>query len=684
MSVSWLCKKNIKFEKIEEIMKESFDSNHLTNDGPLVRRLENYIRKEFKISDQKAVIAVVNATAGLHTIVNTFNSFYDKKIQWVTQSFTFPSSAQGPLQDVIICDINEDFSLNIEEVDVDLINGIIVTNVFGQLVDIDKYVRFCKENDLFLIFDNAACPLSYYNSVNSSNYGNAAIISFHHTKPLGFGEGGAIIIDKNYESVARSMVNFGIGDRGSWSKFGSNSKMSDISAAFILQYMIDNKDSIVEHHQNLYKHARKRFESSNIKLLDHFGDPDHFPSCICVLINNSEDIIKYFNNTTIQCRKYYIPLKSLPHAQRLYKNMICIPCHIDVNVKQLDYVIDKILNFNELSVYSYEESLNLEIDWPDIYFTPEYGKLCQIHDNCKWECAVYANGLIIYTYMKRSVLVGNVEYYDLISPYGYSGIWYDDKKVSFETLHKFFNKFREIAENRRYICELIKFSPYIVDEKQILAISGNVDNMNHYKNTYGIKMSNTNYESYYQSRKSSHKNEVNKSLKDGYSFQIKKFETGDIDEFKKIYDLTMDKNNSNDYYYFSKEYFHHLCNLECYIAYVRNSSYDLVSSSLFLKHKNLLHYHLSGKETNERSGTHFLLNNVIKWAFNNDIDMVHLGGGVKVNDGLEKFKRRISNCDFKYYIGNNIFNNDVYNRLSEDITTNSDFFPKYRQKNIDL
>jgi len=55
-----------------------------------------------------------------------------------------------------------------------------------------------------------------------------------------------------------------------------------------------------------------------------------------------------------------------------------------------------------------------------------------------------------------------------------------------------------------------------------------------------------------------------------------------------------------------------------------------------------------------------------------------------VNDGLEKFERRISNCDFKYYIGNNIFNNDVYNRLSEDITTNSDFFPKYRQKNIDL
>ena len=31
--------------------------------------------------------------------------------------------------------------------------------------------------------------------------GDGSIISFHHTKPLGFGEGGAIIVDKNMKNL---------------------------------------------------------------------------------------------------------------------------------------------------------------------------------------------------------------------------------------------------------------------------------------------------------------------------------------------------------------------------------------------------------------------------------------------------------------------------------------------------
>jgi dTDP-4-amino-4,6-dideoxygalactose transaminase len=45
---------------------------------------------------------------------------------------------------------------------------------------------------------------------NSCNLGNASFISLHHTKPIGFGEGGLVIIDKEYEESVRIACNFGL------------------------------------------------------------------------------------------------------------------------------------------------------------------------------------------------------------------------------------------------------------------------------------------------------------------------------------------------------------------------------------------------------------------------------------------------------------------------------------------
>ena len=86
----------------------------------------------------------------------------------------------------------------------------IVTNIFGNVVDIQKYESFCRENNKFLIFDNAATGYTEYKGKNCLNFGIGCTISFHHTKPFGFGEGGAIIVDKKYEKSIRCLNNFGI------------------------------------------------------------------------------------------------------------------------------------------------------------------------------------------------------------------------------------------------------------------------------------------------------------------------------------------------------------------------------------------------------------------------------------------------------------------------------------------
>ena len=97
-----------------------------------------------------------------------------------------------------IVDIDEGGGLDLSKVPADS-DGIIVTNIFGNVVDIDKYVEWAEKNKKFLVFDNAATAYTFYKGKNSCNYGSGSILSFHHTKPFGFGEGGCIVIDKKYE-----------------------------------------------------------------------------------------------------------------------------------------------------------------------------------------------------------------------------------------------------------------------------------------------------------------------------------------------------------------------------------------------------------------------------------------------------------------------------------------------------
>ena len=161
MSINWVPKKNINFNKIKILLKKSLEQNQFTNYGPNVKLLENIIRKKLQIDDNKSVIVVSNGSVALHSLTSSINYFHKTELNWATQSFTFPPSAQGTLKNVKIVDIDKDGGLNLNDLD-ESINGIIVTNIFGNIVDIEKYENWAKKNNKFLIFDNAATPYTFY------------------------------------------------------------------------------------------------------------------------------------------------------------------------------------------------------------------------------------------------------------------------------------------------------------------------------------------------------------------------------------------------------------------------------------------------------------------------------------------------------------------------------------------
>jgi dTDP-4-amino-4,6-dideoxygalactose transaminase len=340
--MKWISKKDVDNDIVNNLLTIPLEANQFTNGGVNVKLLENFVKTKLNIDDSKSIIVVTNGSVALHSLTSGIEYYEKNKINWATQAFTFPPSAQSNLSKVKIIDIDKDGGLDITKVD-SSINGLIVTNIFGNVVDIEKYETFCRENNKFLIFDNAATGYTEYKGKNSLNYGTGCTISFHHTKPFGFGEGGAIIVDKKYEKSIRCLNNFGIGlTEKYWVPEGNNNKMSEISAIYILQYLKRNVDTIINKHNELYLYFQEQMikhKTTHFKLFPSFHDGIIAPSCFCILFDNYDDKVREkLVENNIQARKYYHPLDNSKIANEIYDKILCIPCNVDMNRNDVDKI----------------------------------------------------------------------------------------------------------------------------------------------------------------------------------------------------------------------------------------------------------------------------------------------------------------------------------------------------------
>src|SRR3989304_7937768 len=133
--IKWLSHKKIDWNLIKTIMHNCEITNQYTNNGPIISKLEDFIRTNFKIDDSKSVIVCSNGTTAIHALVSGLNIQYKRELMFVTQSFTFPSSNQGPLKNSIIVDIDVNGGLDLEKLIGIEFDGIIVTNILGNVTN---------------------------------------------------------------------------------------------------------------------------------------------------------------------------------------------------------------------------------------------------------------------------------------------------------------------------------------------------------------------------------------------------------------------------------------------------------------------------------------------------------------------------------------------------------------------
>lgn len=324
----------------------------------------------------------------------------------------------------------------------------------------------------------------------------------------------------------------------------------------------------------------------------------------------------------------------------------------------------------------------------DIYFAYDYFNLFVTTYHTKPEGILWEDDFIeiFWTHLVRDInkieYFKNTNYFDLVTPYGYGGPLIVIKQNNIKEVKKstfnFFKEYSNLMNNKNRISEFIRFHPLF-------------RNCELFKEVFPVKYSNQvvaidltqEYEDIWKNMAKNTRYYTRKALKEFENNDITKTPSeSKINEFVKLYNSTMAKNYASRKYYFSRDFIENHFKSNCLYIECKDNKGETGAISLFLKGKDIMHYHLSATNYNfKNSPSRAVIWYAIEWAKENGLKWFHLGGGVGKEDNLFQFKKGFSNTYFKFYMGQIIHNNEVYQKLTSfnpNTERDPNFFPNYR------
>ena len=300
-----------------------------------------------------------------------------------------------------------------------------------------------------------------------------------------------------------------------------------------------------------------------------------------------------------------------------------------------------------------------DLEFPDVFFTPEYGAACEHSDGCQWELCRYKD--LLYVYLKREYRHCGTVFYDLISPYGYSGYHFTDSS----TMDEFIPLFRKAALERNYITEVVRQNPYCgtsIGEYYDEIVTRSI---------FSAEV--TSYDDYFDKLSSKTRNIVRKVRRTQNEFSVENCDDARLSAFVSMYRARMGELDASSYYFFDDSYFAELSKV-CKVATVTNSG-RIVGQSLLMFFNDFIHYHLSCSDYSSNLTTNFLLDSVLR-EYGVGRKLI-LGGGLKDEDSLYRFKKKISTRSYDYTIFKNVINQEVYDKINSG-SEGSSRFPAHR------
>ncbi|WP_432448881.1 DegT/DnrJ/EryC1/StrS family aminotransferase [Aliiroseovarius marinus] len=322
--VKFIEHKPLEFDHVERLIEPARVSNHFTNFGPVTTQLENALHALWGLPEDRVVIAASSATTALFALVGVHSHRLGRPLRIAASSFGFMSSNIGPISETILVDCDDRGMLDLEALDaalLDQVDALLVTNIFGNFRSFSEYRAFCAEHGKILLLDNAT---GFWGVDRREPIDE--IVSFHHTKPWGMGEGGIAVLDQEDAELFRILMNFGVGAADWLRAYANNAKVSDFNSAFHLERL-----ERMPEWSRLYQAQLQRISDiaracGYRPFLDGHRDQihAHLPLEAPRPINMDK-----LNGTRLPLKKYYSPLtEQTPRAVDIFDHNICVPAHL--------------------------------------------------------------------------------------------------------------------------------------------------------------------------------------------------------------------------------------------------------------------------------------------------------------------------------------------------------------------
>jgi len=307
-------------------IEQAHKDGQLAGDGPFTKKCHKLLEN---IVGCKKALLTNSCTAALEMAAILINVKAGDEI--IMPSYTFVSTANAFVMRggvPVFVDIRPD-TLNINEKLIEKsitphTKAIVAVHYAGVSCDMDIIMRIAGDHGLFVIEDAAQAIMSTYKGMGLGSIGHLGCVSFHETKNIISGEGGALLInDKSLIDRAEIIREKGTDrskffrkevDKYTWRDIGSSFLPGEIISAFLLA-QLEKRAYINNKRMLIWRRYNKAFEKlENIGKIQLPVIPDnckHNAHMYYLLLNNANDRNQFINSMKkkgVNCIFHYIPL----------------------------------------------------------------------------------------------------------------------------------------------------------------------------------------------------------------------------------------------------------------------------------------------------------------------------------------------------------------------------------------
>ena len=359
-----------------EYITQSINTGHISGDGPFTKKAQKLLERQLHV---KKALLTTSCTHALEMAAILLDLMPGDEV--IVPSYTFVSTALAFYMHgakIVFADIRPD-TLNIDEsrleqLITDKTRAIVPVHYAGVGCEMDTIMQIANHYKLVVIEDNAHGLYGKYKSKYLGSFGDMATQSFHETKNITCGEGGALIINNDkYLERAEIIREKGTNrsnflchqvDKYTWVDKGSSYVLSDILAGF-LYGQLEHAEKIQKKRASAwltYYKSLENWSSKNNILLPktphHCNQAYHMFYLLMPNLVTRTRFIKYLETNNINAVFHYIPLHlssigkkfrnseaELPISINISDRLVRLPFFNNISKNEMDEIIQVIKQF---------------------------------------------------------------------------------------------------------------------------------------------------------------------------------------------------------------------------------------------------------------------------------------------------------------------------------------------------